>query len=78
MVPTIGIFCQRTLENRKEIYRAVKILTKALRPYRNVTINIANEQNSSFYRQYEAFDFNDPQNIINLCWHVKSLILKES
>lgn len=79
MVPIIGIFYQRTLatdslrrlESKREIYRAVKTLTQALRPYRNVIINIANEQNSSFYRQYEAFDFNDPQNMIDLCRHVK-------
>ena len=79
MVPIVGIFYQRTLASdslrrlvsEKQIYRAVETLTKALRPYRHVIINIANEQNSSFYRQYEAFDFNNPQNMIDLCRHVK-------
>ena len=79
IVPIVGIFYQRTLasdslrnlDSERQIYNAVKTLTKAIRPYRNVIINIANEQNSSYYRQYKAFDFNDPQNIIDLCRHVK-------
>lgn len=78
MVVIVGIFYQRTmatdsicnLQNEKGVYRAVKTITKNLRPFENVIINIANEQNSSYYRRYDPFDFNDAQNIINLCRHV--------
>lgn len=81
MVVIVGIFYQRTLaadslcqlNSRKEIFRAVKTLTQALRPYPNVIINIANEQNSFFYKRYKPFDFNDPDNIIKLCKQVKKI-----
>ena len=79
MVVIVGIFYQRTmatdslcrLKNKRAIFRAVKTLTKALRPYDNVILNIANEQNSAYYKRYRAFDFNDPANIIQLCRQVK-------
>lgn len=79
MVVIVGIFYQRTLasdslcqlNSKKDIFRAVKTLTQALKPYPNVIINIANEQNSFFYKRYEPFNFNDPDNIIQLCKQVK-------
>ncbi len=82
IVPIVGIFYQRTLANLDsvrnlhhpdDIYRAVGIITKKLIPYRNLVINIANEQNSFFYSKFEEFDFRDPENIIGLSKHIKSI-----
>jgi hypothetical protein len=48
------------------------LVTEKLKPFRNVIINIANEQNSSHYQPYKAFAFNKPENIISLCKEVKN------
>jgi len=79
MVVIAGIFYQRAvqnpiisnLESATEIRNAVETFTKALESYENIIINIANEQNSGYYKNFKAFNFNDPQNIINLCKVVK-------
>lgn len=79
IVVIVGIFYQRTmateelrqLNTKQHIYRATKTLSRQLKPFGNVIINIANEQNSAYYKRFEAFDFNDPQNIIGLCKAVK-------
>jgi hypothetical protein len=79
MVVVVGIFYQRTvrdpeitdLESEVEIRNAVKTITKELTQYKNIIINIANEQNSGYYKEFEAFNFNDPKNIISLCELVK-------
>lgn len=80
MVVIAGIFYQRVihnvndsrnLRNRKSIINATRAFTKVLADFDNVIINIANEQNSFFYQEFEAFNFNDPQNIIQLCELVK-------
>ncbi len=81
MVVIVGIFYQRTMAFDKElsiqteadVYRAVKTATKKLKRYPNVIINIANEQNSGYYKEFKGFDFNDPQNIISLCKVVKEV-----
>ncbi len=81
MVAIIGIFYQRTISNseisqlnsEEEIRNAVKTITRKLKPYRNVIINIANEQNSFQYKSFKAFNFNEPQNIIELCKLVKDV-----
>ncbi len=81
MVVIVGIFYQRTmadeegrsLNNETEIFQAVRTTAKKLKPFSNVVINIANEQNSFHYKKFEAFDFNDPQNIIRLCEEVKKV-----
>tara|TARA_Y100001980_G_C14556918_1_gene353828 strand:- start:114253 stop:115302 length:1050 start_codon:yes stop_codon:yes gene_type:complete len=81
MVVIVGIFYQRTMAYDKElsilteadVYQAVRTVTKKLKPYNNVVINIANEQNSSYYKEFKGFDFNDPQNIISLCQVVKEV-----
>ena len=39
----------------------------------NIIINLANEQNSSRYKDFKAFDFNKPKNIISLCEAPKKL-----
>jgi hypothetical protein len=73
MVVIVGIFYQRTVRNESnlkteaEIREAVRTVTQLLKPYNNIIINIANEQNSGYYKGFEAFNFNDPQNIIGLC-----------
>jgi len=79
MVVIVGIFYQRTmkdpeicnLKSEEDIRHAVRLVTEKLKPYRNVIINIANEQNSGYYKSYKAFAFNDPENIISLCEEVK-------
>lgn len=79
MVVVAGIFYQRTvrdhelsnLESEAEIRNAVKTFSYALESYENIIINIANEQNSGYYKDFEAFNYNDPQNIIDLCKLVK-------
>ncbi|MGB3587523.1 MAG: cellulase family glycosylhydrolase [Tunicatimonas sp.] len=82
MVVVVGIFYQRVIDNRNDtrklnsreaIFQAVETTVKILEPYENIIINIANEQNSSIYRNFAPFRFNEPQNIIDLCQHVKKL-----
>lgn len=83
MVVIVGIFYQRvfgnyfknhrSLNDAEAIYSATKTLTEILKPYRNVIINIANEQNSNGYKDFSAFDFRNPQNIIELCSLVKQV-----
>lgn len=79
MVVIVGIFYQRTvkdpaiskLQTETEIRNAVTTVAEKLKSYKNVIINIANEQNSSHYKEFKGFDFNDPKNIISLCEEVK-------
>tara|TARA_X000000950_G_C13774932_1_gene602573 strand:+ start:130 stop:1143 length:1014 start_codon:yes stop_codon:yes gene_type:complete len=81
MVVIVGIFYQRVLMNpeicnfksEKEIRNAVRTVAEKLKPYRNIIINIANEQNSSRYKDFKAFDFNKPKNIISLCEEIKKV-----
>jgi hypothetical protein len=81
MVVIVGIFYQRTikdpeicnLKSEGDIRNAVRTITMKLKPFRNVIINIANEQNSNHYKSYKAFSFNDPENIISLCKEVKKI-----
>ncbi len=82
MVVIAGIFYQRVmgnqnnslnLRNAKAVRNATRLFTQILTPYRNVIINIANEQNSRLYQPFKLFDFNDPQNIIALCEEVKKI-----
>ncbi len=71
MVLVAGIFYQHApfgLADADAVHAAVRTVTAALKPYRNVIINVANEQNSHGYRKHaDIFDFNDPQRIIGLC-----------
>ncbi|MDF9799355.1 hypothetical protein OKW21_004618 [Catalinimonas alkaloidigena] len=79
MVVIVGIFYQRTLasdsirnlHSKRDIFNAVKTLTKALKGHENVIINIANEQNSFYYQKFTPFSFNEAKNIIKLCKRVK-------
>jgi hypothetical protein len=71
MAVVVGIFYQRApfrLQNAEAVRNAVRTVTRLLRPYRHVIINIANEQNSTGWDDTAAlFDFRDPQRIIELC-----------
>ncbi len=77
MVVVVGIFYQRSVRNESnlktetEIRQAVRTITQLLKPYSNIIINIANEQNSGYYKDFKAFNFNEPQNIIELCKEAK-------
>jgi hypothetical protein len=81
MVVIVGIFYQRAmkdpaicnLRSEEDIRNAVRLITKKLEPFRNIIINIANEQNSGHYQSYKAFAFNKPENIISLCKDVKNI-----
>ncbi len=81
MVVIIGIFYQRVmanmaddlrLNNAKGVENEVKTVAKKLNNKPNVILNIANEQNSSFYKKCEFYDFNNPQNMVELCRMAKS------
>ena len=70
MVVIAGIFYQRTkmgFTDEQAARNAVRTVAASLRPFRNVIINIANEQNSTRYRQNAKVDINDPQVVIELC-----------
>lgn len=70
MVVIVGIFYQRSDFFRQAAAweRAVATATRLLRPYRNVIINIANEQNSGLYKDSNGiFDIGDPAALIRLC-----------
>ena len=86
MVAIIGIFYQRTMANydntrrldsSSAVVEAVRTVTRALKDYDDIIINIANEQNSTKYDQMRngasrIYDFRDPQKIIDLCRVVRS------
>lgn len=71
MVVVVGIFYQHAplrLSDADAVRNAVITVTKALQPYRNVIINIANEHNSGGWRDTaEIYDFREPDRIIELC-----------
>jgi len=83
MVVIVGIFYQRVFGNNftlhrklndtEAIYNAAKTVATIFKPYRNVIINIANEQNSNGYKDFSSFDFRKPENIIDLCRIVKQI-----
>jgi hypothetical protein len=79
MVVIVGIFYQRVMadidgsrriQDAEAVRQAVQTTTERLRDYKNVIINIANEQNSAYYQDVPFFDFNDPERIIELCERV--------
>lgn len=70
MVVVVGLFYQRAEYFRTPIAweNAVRTVTRLLRPHRNVILNLANEQNSSLYRDSNSvFDLGDPARLIALC-----------
>ncbi len=83
MVVVVGIFYQRVfqsqnnhirnLADKQAIFNAVTTVTEMLKPFDNVIINIANEQSSFRYKDFKKFDIRNPENIIELCKHVKEI-----
>lgn len=77
MVVVVGIFYQHApfgLRDAEAVRNAVRTVTESLRPYSNIIINIANEQNSPGWRDTEEiFDFRDPERIIELARLVKEV-----
>jgi hypothetical protein len=75
MVVVVGIFYQNApfgLKDAEAVRNAVRTVTRALKAYRNVVINIANEHNSNRWADTKAvYDFQEPQRIIELCRLVK-------
>lgn len=70
MVVIVGIFYQRAdfAPAAPAWENAVRTATRALRPHRNVIMNLANEQNSSLYKDSNTvFDLGDPAKLIALC-----------
>lgn len=82
MVVIVGIFYQRAMadldgtrniNNAEGVNNAVKSVAKALRGHKNLILNIANEQNSGYYKRCQFFNFNDPAEIVRLCALAKSV-----
>ena len=80
MVVIIGIFYQRAMadmdgvrniSSSEGVKNAVRTVARELKGYGNIILNIANEQNSGFYKRCDFYDFNDPENIIQLCREIK-------
>jgi Cellulase (glycosyl hydrolase family 5) len=71
MVVVVAIFYQGAklkLANTAAVREAVKTVARELKPYGNVIINIANEQNSSGYADTAAiYDFRVPEQVLQLC-----------
>lgn len=71
MVVIVGLFYQRAsfkFTSATGVKNAVKTVAQKLKPYRNVIVNIANEQNSAGWDDSASiYDFRDPQRIIELC-----------
>ncbi|MEK7397159.1 MAG: cellulase family glycosylhydrolase [Candidatus Poribacteria bacterium] len=71
MAVIVGIFYQHApfgLKNAEAVRNTVRTVTRSLKAYRNIIINIANEQNSGGWNDTaDIFDFRDPQRIIELC-----------
>jgi acetyl esterase/lipase len=77
MVVIVGIFYQRCDEPRLEDWEAsreaVKTVTRSLKPYGNVIINIANEQNSERYKRFPWSRVREVPDLIDLCRLVKTI-----
>ena len=76
MVVIVGLYYFAAPLNAKDgaaVRTTVKTVARALKPYRNIIINIANEQNSTEYRDTNRkFNFNDPKRIIELAGIIKT------
>lgn len=76
MVVVAGLFYQHApfgLRDAQAVRNATRTVTAALRPYRNVIINIANEQNSYGWQDTAPiFDFRDPERILELAGVVRA------
>jgi hypothetical protein len=75
MVVIVGIFYQRNyfvLQDAAAVKNAVRTVVNYLKPYPNVIINVANEQNDSYWsRSAGIYDMRIVQNVVDLCAIVK-------
>ncbi|NJL31698.1 MAG: glycoside hydrolase family 5 protein [Phycisphaerales bacterium] len=71
MMVIVGVFYQRAavpFKDKDAVREVLRTVTRSLIPYRNLIINIANEQNSKSYQKMSLiWDVSDPQTIIELC-----------
>lgn len=71
MLIVVGIFYQRVAGARLRDWaaaeQAVRTVTTALKPFRNVVLNPANEQNSPFYEQQPWKRVRDSAGLLDLC-----------
>ena len=76
MIVIVGIFYQRAakphLRDWGAAQEAVRTVTAALRPWRNLMINVANEQTSETYEEVPWRRVRDPDALIGLCQIVKA------
>ena len=75
MAVIVGIFYQRSNEPKLRDWegarRAVRTVTRSLKPFRNLIINVANEQNSSNYTKLPWGRVINPDDIVDLCRIIK-------
>jgi CubicO group peptidase (beta-lactamase class C family) len=71
MVLIVGVFYQHApfgLRDAEAVRNLVRAVTMSLKPYRNIILNIANEQNSRGWEDSgQIYDFRNTSNIIELC-----------
>jgi hypothetical protein len=70
MLVIAGVFYQNApfgLADAEAVEAAVRRVAEHLRPYGNVLVNVANEHSSPNWADCEAFDFRDPERILDLC-----------
>ena len=76
-VVIVGVFYQNVAKPRLKDWEAsktaVRTVAAALKPYRNVIVNVANEQNSAAYRRLPWSRVNDPDDVLDLCRIVTSV-----
>lgn len=75
MVVVAGIFYQFAPHpvSADALRNSVVAVTKALQPFRNVIINVSNEQNSGKWKDFApVFDMRVPENVAGLCKLVKA------
>jgi sugar phosphate isomerase/epimerase len=76
MVVIVGIFYQRSdtprLRDWKAARRAVRTVTDALRPFGNIIVNVANEQNHKTYAGLPWGPVLEPERVLELCGIVKT------
>ncbi len=76
MVVIVGVFYQRCDEPRLKDWdaskQAVRTVARALKPHRNVILNIANEQNSGRYKSLPWSRVNNVADLLELCRIVKA------
>jgi CubicO group peptidase (beta-lactamase class C family) len=77
MIVIVGIFYQRcnqpSLRDWAAATEAVRTVARLLKPYRNVIVNIANEQNSTRYQALPWSRVRNVEDLVQLCRVVKTV-----